>query len=131
MYLTESVMMTKDERRKTQHTSRPDPEIVSVDDMMAQHAGQWVLMKVREFDKHHNPAFGELVGRWLPSKESEKVIVRTFSQLRRSSERPDESYYLFQVPLGGESGLESREASGELVARVTAVIGGHRARRPR
>lgn len=56
------------------------------------HAGQWILMRVTEFNDHEEPAAGHIVGTWAPGKQGEKTISRKFARLAHSPECHFQSY---------------------------------------
>ena len=97
-------------------------ESVSIKEALSRHAGQWVLMRVTKLGERQEPEAGQILGAWPPGRKSEKAISREFARLARSPDRPDEPYYLFEARLPG-SPQPPLEATGDLVARVVAVIG--------
>jgi len=84
--------------------------ILSVDEATSEFPGQWILMRVTEFDRYRNPYKGEVVEHSRNNPRITKVLREIASALHT----PEQPYYLFYGSPRTESGLQMRRALARL-----------------
>lgn len=85
--------------------------LVTVDEAADLFPGEWILMRVTEFDEHHTPVRGEIVKH---NRSSSRVWAELGKRLVPLGEKPKDHYYLFH----GFPHLHTGEAFRAAIARA-------------
>lgn len=79
---------------------------VSIKEVTALHPGEWVLMKVTDFDQNKLPSRGHIIAHWTAYNRNISVSLSKML----SSKEPGARYYLFSAHDYARSGAELRKA---------------------
>jgi hypothetical protein len=68
-------------------------EEMSVDDVIENYEGEWILLRITEWDEHHNPSRGAVIVHDLDNQP----IWNMWAQLKDESPDSGDRYYIFQA----------------------------------
>ena len=102
-----------------QSQSAAVPEILSLDEIAARYQGEWILLKITEYDEHRLPWRGHV----LEHSPHEADITRAFAKEPPIAELPaGTSYYIFQAYPHVYSGEGWRAILDRMHARKTTSM---------
>jgi len=105
-----SMPSTKSERKS--HLRATYAEVVSVDEAVDLHGGEWIAMRVTSFGEKNEPLAGVVVEH---SANYSRVCHRLSQKVETGSE-PEAHYYLFLGEPRGHTGEDLRRQLEELAA---------------
>ena len=101
--------------RKPHLKTRP-AEIVSTDEAVDLHRGEWIAMRVTSFDEKKEPLAGVVVAH---AQSHARVFAKLSKELE--AKEPNASYYVFLGEPRGRTGEDLRKQLEELAAQEGAV----------
>lgn len=89
------------------------PPILSVNETAAQYTGEWILMKVTEYDEHQHPSRGEIIAH---SPRRARISKAFAKEPPRAQIPPGTLYYIYQA----YPRIKTFEEWSTLIDRLTA-----------
>jgi hypothetical protein len=89
----------------------------SIDEMIARYPGEWIVMRVTEYDERHLPARGALIAHTSSRREAQRIWGDEIPR----SKPGDGRLYLFDAYPRITTGEELRKSLAELAAQPDPV----------
>lgn len=88
-----------------QHEIQAAPELISMDEVVRRHEGEWVLLRATEWDEDRWPTRGELL-----AHSPDHDHIWNMAASRPPNKARDEQHYIFQAHHYPRTGAELSEA---------------------